>query len=117
MIGLLLAGCAWRVLVESGPVPAEIVLPNEERVVTPAEVKLRWVPFGRQHVTLSARGYRPIEVDLRKDEIRFFRYVGTTVRGARRYGEKEGSRGEIRYMLVPDHGPVGTWTAEDIPQR
>jgi len=115
MIGLLLAGCAWRVHVESSPIAAQVLLPDESRVVTPAEVKLRWVPFGSQSIAVSAKGYRPIEVNLRRDEIRFFRYVGTTVRGARRYGEK-GSRGEIRYMLVPDHGPVGTWTAEDIPQ-
>jgi len=116
MIAWLLAGCAWRVQLESSPVPAQVLLPKEDRVATPAEVKLRWVPFGRQRITVSAKGYRPIEVDLRREEIRFIRYVGTTARGPRRYGE-EGSRGEIRYMLVPDHGPVGTWTAEDIPQR
>ena len=117
MIALLLASCTWRVQILSGPVPAEVMLPNEDRVVTPSVVKLRWVPFGKQWITVSAKGYRPIEANLRRDEVRWLRYVGTTARGGRQYGEEEGARGEIRYMLVPDHGPVGTWTAEDIPQR
>jgi hypothetical protein len=117
VIALLLAGCAWRVQVLSTPVPAEITLPGEDRAVTPAEVRLRWVPFGKQWVTVSAKGYRPIEANLRRDEIRFFRYVGTTLRGGRRFGDEKGARGEVRYILVPDHGPVGTWNAEDIPQN
>lgn len=112
---LLLAGCTWRVHIESTPVPAQLDLPRDERAVTPTEVKLRYVPFGDQRITVTARGYRTIEANLRKDEIRSFRYIGTTVRGPRRFGE-EGSRGSIRYLLVPEHGPVGTWTAGDVPQ-
>src|SRR6187200_25685 len=114
---LLLAGCAWGVHVESVPVQSQIELPNGDRVVTPHDITFRYVPLGHQRIRITAKGYRTIEADLRKDEIRSFRYIGTTLRGPRRYGDQDegGTRGEIRYMLVPDHGPAGTWDAEDVP--
>jgi hypothetical protein len=96
------------------PVSATVELPNDTKVITPAEVTLRYVPFGNQTIRVSANGYRTIEANLRKDEIRSVRYLGTAVRGARRYGDK-GSRGEVRYLLVPEHGPSGTWSEEDVP--
>jgi hypothetical protein len=115
---VLLAGCAWRVHVESMPVQAQIELPTDERVVTPRDITMRYVPFGKQKIVIRAKGYRTIETDLRDDEIRSWRYVGTTVRGSRRYGDREeggGTRGDLRYLLVPEHGPAGTWDAEDVP--
>jgi hypothetical protein len=114
---LVLAGCAWRVHVASIPVQAQIELPTEQRVVTPRDITFRYWPFGHQRILVSAKGYRTIEADLRIDEIRSLRYLGTTLRGPRRYGDREdgGARGEIRYVLVPEHGPAGTWDAEDLP--
>ena len=103
----LLAGCAYRVALTSLPMPARVELPGGETVVTPAEVTLRWAPFGHQSVVVTAPGHRRLEVDLRRDEIRLGRLVATSVcRPRTLFGAP---RGEVRFLLVPDHGPAGTW--------
>lgn len=114
------SGCLYRVTVDSQPVPVTVVLPpgasaigGGERVSTPAEVDFRWVPFGHQRIVASANGYRTFEVDLRRNVIRWRRIVFRTIaRPSLRDGE---SRGEVQLLLVPEHGPVGTWTEDDIP--
>ncbi|MEQ1504558.1 MAG: hypothetical protein ABMB14_20130 [Myxococcota bacterium] len=116
-----LAGCAYKVTLTAEPTPTEIVLPdnlpdrlvvNGDRVVTPADVTLRWVPFGHQRVVVSAPGYRTLEVDLRREEIRWSRFlIGTLAHPATLSGRP---RGEVRFVLVPDHGPAGTWTPDQI---
>jgi hypothetical protein len=104
--------------IETIPVPAQVELPDDRRALTPQDVTLRYVPFGNQRIRITANGYRAIETDLRDDEIRSWRYIGTGLRGARQYGDRErggGARGDLRYVLVPVHGPAGTWTDEDVP--
>ena len=113
LLAPMLAGCAYRVTITSTPTPAEVVLPDGRTIVTPRTVKLRWVPFGQQRVTAYVPGHRPLEVDLRRTEIRWWRYVAQTFARPRTLGGA--SRGEVRLVLVPDHGPAGTWTAEEIP--
>jgi hypothetical protein len=111
---LLCTGCAYRVTLASLPEPAEIDLPGRRgTVVTPTEVTLRYVPFGHQRVRVRAPGYRVLEVDLRRTEIRLGRYFSDSLwRPATLAG---GSRGTVRFVLVPEHGPVGTWEADEVP--
>jgi hypothetical protein len=92
MILLWLAACAYRVNLTSLPMPARVTLPDGSVVVTPVEVQARWVPFGAHQITVDAPGYRPLTVDLRRSG---------------------GPNGEVRLVLVPDHGPAGTWSTED----
>ncbi len=109
---LLLAGCAYRVTLTSLPMPARVELPDGEVVVTPADVTLRWVPFGHQPVTVTAPGHRRLAVDLRRDEVRLGRWIATSVFRPRTWFGAP--RGEVRFLLVPDHGPAGTWAPSEV---
>ncbi len=111
----LLTGCAYKVALTTTPTTAVVKLPGEQgSVVTPAEVVFRYAPFHKQVITATADGYRPLEVDLRAHEIRASRYLTDTLyRPATLFGRP---RGEIRLILVPEHGPMGTWTIDDIPE-
>ncbi len=113
LCSLALGGCGYRVALTTTPATAVVQLPgNRGTVVTPAEAVFRWAPFGHQVITATADGYRDLEVDLRSHEIRGSRYITDTLfRPATLFGRP---RGEIRLVLVPEHGPVGTWTADDI---
>jgi hypothetical protein len=109
----LMAGCGYRVTLVSQPTPVTVLLPNGERVATPADVRFVWVPFGHQRVVATADGYRQLEFDLRKNEVRWSRFViGTLAHPSVLAGKP---RGEVQLLLVPDHGPVGTWTEVEIP--
>lgn len=113
LLWLACAGCPYKVTLTSDPTPAEVLLPDGRTVVTPAEVKLRWVPFGHQRITASAPRHRALEVDLRKTEIRFWRFVGGTIARPATLGGRP--RGEVELVLVPEHGPAGSWSPEDVP--
>lgn len=106
------ASCGYRLVLGSQP-PATVLLPDGSLVSTPAEVRLRYVPFGHQRVVASADGYRSCEIDLREDAIRLLPMViGTLAHPATLAGRP---RTEVRIVLVPEHGPSGTWTPEEIP--
>jgi hypothetical protein len=104
---VLISGCAYRVALETRPSPAIVELPDGSRVTTPNVVTLRWAPFNRQIVKVTANGYRPMEVDLRRQEIRFGRFLGRGLRNP---------RGRVDFVLVPLHGAAGSWTEADIPE-
>ena len=90
-----------------------VVLPNGEQAILPVEYSARWAPFNAQEVTATAKGFRPLTTDLRDREIRFGRYITDTLfRPATLFGAP---RGEVRLVLVPEHGPVGTWSEDELP--
>ena len=95
ILGLLLVGCPYHVDLTASPTAAEVILPSGEIVTTPARVRLRWVPFGHQRVEVRAPDHRTLTVDLHTSEI--------------------GLRHEVTFLLVPEHGPVGTWDPEEVP--
>ena len=61
----------------------------------------------------QAPRHRPFEADLRKTEIRFWRFVGGTIAHPATLGGRP--RGEVELMLVPEHEPAGAWNPEEIP--
>ena len=85
-------GCSPTLRVESQPVGAVIELSGGERLVTPATVPASRWPMKRQQVTLSASGYRRLEARMP--------YAGS---------------GPWSVVLVPEHGPVGSWDESDLP--
>lgn len=110
---LLLSGCAYKVRLVSEPDGALFTLPDGSLVSSPAEVTVRWVPFGSQPLVCEAPGYRTLELDLRRDEVRWSHYLrDTLVRPRTLFGEP---RGTVRLVLVPEHGGVGTWDASNVP--
>lgn len=113
LLVLFSQGCAYKLKLASNPAGAEITLPNGQTVVTPSVVKLRWVPFGKQMVIANAAGFRPMEVDLRSQEIRASHYLRDAVFRPKTW--LGAPRGAVSLVLVPEHGPVGTWSPDDVP--
>ncbi len=101
---LVLLGCTYTLRVVSEPSPALVQLQDGRRISTPGEVKLRWRPLRRTTATVTAAGYRPLEVALHRLRLRSGRAFS-------------GQRGEVLVVLVPEHGPVGTWSADEVPRR
>ena len=88
----------------SNPPGALVELQREGEVVsTPVARRLRFPA----KVVVTAPGYRDMRVVLRKREV-----------GERKVGVVEGIdtavRGRIELVLVPEHGPSGTWTPDGI---
>ncbi len=109
----LLSGCAYKVELTSTPAGAQLLLPDGSTATTPTVATLRWRPFGTQPVIASAPGYREVRFDLRRNEIRWFHYVrDTLLRPSTLAGAP---RGSVDFLLVPEHGPAGSWTADEIP--
>lgn len=98
MIAWWLVACLVRVPIETSPIAGEVRWEGE-RLRTPAEVPVRWVPWRRATVVVAAPGYRVVRVPLR---------LGWGPLSPRRVAP-------VRVLLVPDHGPAGTWTPEDVP--
>lgn len=113
LLPLLGSSCAYRVALASNPAGAQITLPDGTTVSAPAEAQLRWRPFGKQEITAQAAGYRPVTVDLRKSEVRWAHYVRDAIFRPSTY--VGAPRSEVEIVLVPEHGSVGTWTADEVP--
>ncbi len=64
----------------------------------PGEVRVRWTPFGHPKVLVIAPGYRRMTIPLK---------VGM--------GALWGRPRAIELVLIPNHGPSGTWTEEEAP--
>ena len=90
--GLLLGACSPALKVHSEPSGAILTFTNGERVVAPSTLESSVWPERRRAVTISAAGYRTLEARV-----------------------PYRSQGEWLIVLVPAHGPVGTWSEEDVP--
>lgn len=99
-------GCRYRVQVDVKPSPAVLELPDGRQAIAPGVIDVRWAPWNRQILRASAVGHRPVVVDLRKEEVRFGRFIRRGFRSP---------RGRVELILVPEHGPTGTWTQDDVP--
>lgn len=113
LLGLSLSGCAHKVLIESDPPGANIRVGHKTVGVTPAEVKVTWVPFKKIPVTVHAPGRRRVELDLSKDlGLLRLGWQGLTLQTGKLSGKVP--RTTHRALFVRHHGPVGTWAAEDV---
>jgi hypothetical protein len=82
---------------------------------TPAEVVVWSVPFSRPTARLTLPGYRPAQIALRKDRHPLRRaWEFLTFRYKRAFALVPNAHHEV--LLVPQHGPAGTWGAEDVPE-
>lgn len=110
-----------RVRVESEPPGAVVRLDGKVRGVTPVEFNTVWTPpFVKDYVLgLSLPGYRPVRTEggwnhpspLRR-EVRFWRYLLHPLSWMKIIGRAP--RSKYTFVLVPEHGPAGTWTPEDV---
>ena len=105
---LLLAGCLTNVRIESLPQGAAVTLPSGQVVTTPAEVPMKWVPFGHQVISASKSGYRTTRLDLRSHCITWTHLMGEAFVHRGVTGGKA-AKERVVVMLVADHGPTGSW--------
>ena len=96
----------YKVEIETHPSGAIVTLASGQTVTTPAS----GIGFGVRDfflpIHIAAPGYRPLEVLLDLEQVRvafggprLFRVVPS----------------KLEYVLVPVHGPAGTWTEDDVP--
>jgi hypothetical protein len=113
LLAVSLSGCAHRVMLDSDPRGASIKMNGELVGVTPTQVQVRWVPFKKQEVQLRVPKRRVVTIDLNDDfgvgrlgwELLTFQYgklLGKT------------PRTHHRAHFVRKHGPVGTWTPDEV---
>lgn len=112
LLALHAQGCAYRVRLSSTPEAAQVSLPDGRVVTTPTEQTFRWTLHNEQIVRVSAPGYRTFAVDLRDREIKLTRFI---VDAFTRWGRaRDAPRGHVWFVLVPAHGPVGTWDPTEV---
>ena len=113
MFGLTFSGCAHRVLIESDPPGATIRIGRQTVGVTPAEVKVTWVPFKKIPVSVQMPGRRRVDLDLSADlGLLRLGWQGLTLQTGKLSGKVP--RTTHRALFVRHHGPMGTWTSEDV---
>ncbi len=112
LVLLLGSGCAHRVVFKSEPVTATVYVDDELIGPTPVAVRRTLWPFRKVDVRIEAQGYRTIEVPLHKDA-RTLRPLGDLLllKWRKMLGLK--ARRVHTLVLVPEHGPSGTWTPDD----
>ncbi len=104
-------GCAYRATLHTNPVGAAVYLDNEPAGIAPVPITIRAFS-GPRDVRVELPGYRPLELELRGERrlVARLRYALThpgVVLGT--------SPPPIRTLvLIPEHGPAGTWTPEDV---
>ncbi|MCB9793121.1 MAG: PEGA domain-containing protein [Alphaproteobacteria bacterium] len=123
LLALALQGCiVHRVRVESEPPGAVVRVDGKVRGVTPVEFTVPWTPplTKKYNVRVSLPGYRSAEAmreawylpsPLRR-QVRMWRYLLHPFRWGQILGRTP--RTTVRYVLVPEHGPAGTWEPEDV---
>ena len=81
--------------------------------VTPAEITVTWVPYKRIPVKLDMPGRRSVVLDLSKDlSLMGLAWQSVTLQTGKLTGQK--ARSTHRALFVRHHGPIGTWTPEDV---
>lgn len=105
---LLLWGCVLRLGLDSHPSGAFVELPSGKIVSTPAVARVTWVPFVRQELSVSAPGYRDVDVGLKANGVSTRRVVGGLLHPLQWARKKP--RYALDFVLVPEHGASGEWT-------
>ena len=128
LLSLSLSGCAHKVKVTSEPPGAAVFFRGKKKGVTPVEFTTVWTPHvgngaRRFRLRVSLPGHRTVVTSIGSD-VRIWRYLLHPFRGgvARclfppfewREGACIGPRSTRHMVLVPNHGPSGTWNVEDV---
>ncbi|MAY81669.1 MAG: hypothetical protein CL930_12900 [Deltaproteobacteria bacterium] len=113
LLALFSVGCAHKVRIESDPSGAAIKIDRAMVGVTPAEVEVKWVPFKPLPVYINMPGRRTVEIDL-ADDLNLFKvsWQAMTLQVGKLSGDVP--RETHRAIFVGHHGPMGTWTPEDV---
>ncbi len=112
---LFMTGCAHTVEIKSEPAGAVVTLGHRGAVgLTPVQVKVWDIPLTRPSARVALAEYRTVTLDLRRE----VRPLERPQNFATLRWKKAFSRGVMAshlVLLVPRHGPSGTWTADEVP--
>ncbi len=112
LVGLLLGtGCAYKATLHTDPVGASVYVDNELVGIAPYDVTVRAFRGPRQ-IRVELPGYRPYELDFGTERRVTPRVRYALLHPAVTLGRK--SPPERLLLLIPEHGPAGTWTPEDV---
>lgn len=109
---LLNSSCRHTVEIESAPYGADVYWKDQNIGQTPMEYSFWWYPTRRIPLTVQYFGYRTSVLDVHRsispliiaDDIihfRLMRLIGLNTRNTH------------NAILIPEHGPSGTWTPDD----
>ena len=104
--------CRHKIEIESAPYGADVYWKEESLGKTPMEYTFWWYPGRRIPITIQYFGYRTNVLNVHRSispliiaddiiHIRIMRLLGLKTRNVH------------SAVLVPEHGPSGTWTPED----
>lgn len=110
-IALLLLGCVHRIEVTTIPSGATLYREQARLGEAPATVPIRI--FSSTRIEARLPGYRSVTTQLRGMGTASFLADFLTLHWPRALGIQP--RGTVEIRMMPEHGPVGTWTPEDVP--
>ena len=92
-------GCRYKLVVQTTPAGADVVLNQKSLGSTPVEEHFWSSPFTQTYLEINKEGYRPIQttVDLKHRSLISWKQP----------------ENQIQFVLIKNHGPVGTWTSEE----
>ena len=112
LAGMVLGtGCAYKATLHTDPIGASLYVDNELVGIAPYDVTVRAFSGPRQ-VRVELPGYRPYEVHFGTERRLLPRLRFALVHPAVVLGRKPPP--ERLLLLIPEHGPAGTWTPEDV---
>jgi hypothetical protein len=112
---LLLSGCAHTVEIRTEPSGAAVTLAHRGSVgLAPVQVKVWDIPLTRPVARIALGEYRTVNLDLRR-EIRPWARPRLLLMLRWRQAFARGPMAAHLVLLVPRHGPAGTWSAEEVP--
>ena len=99
LLFLFSIGCRYKLVVQTSPIGADVIL--NEKSLGPAPIeKLFWSsPFTQASLQIQKEGYRSIQTTVNLERRSVLRWIRP--------------ENEFKFILIKNHGPVGTWTSED----
>ena len=110
---LLWLGCSFSVHMTTAPEMAVIRLADGTELSAPTVHTFKCAPFTPQRVEISAPGYRSATYNLRSGVVGFWHYLHRP----RWVDGDESARNTVRFILVPEHGPAGTWSEDEATRQ
>lgn len=112
LAGLVLGtGCAYKATLRTNPVGAAVYVDNELVGIAPYDVTVRAFS-GPSQIRVELPGYRPYELELKSERRVLSRVRYALTHPAVSLGREPPP--DRTLVLIPEHGPAGTWTPEDV---
>jgi hypothetical protein len=109
--GVLGTGCAYRATLQTNPIGAAVFIDGEAAGIAPVLITVTGL-WRKPQVLVELPGYRSYEIDLATESRPWPRIVFAWTHPLVVLGKRPPPTRIM--MLIPEHGPAGTWTPEDV---